>query len=99
MLPVSIRKLSCNSVVRGIANRLHVSHLARRVYCSLLSSNGNLRVNAMGVDVVFQTHNNNQLAFVDYILTAEMGFIEAALKDLKKGDTFLDVGCHYGIFS
>jgi FkbM family methyltransferase len=99
MLPVAIRRFSCNPVVRGIANRLHVSHLARRVYCSLLSSDGDLKVSTMGVDVVFKTHDSNQLSFVDYILTTEMGFVEAALKDLKKGDTFLDVGCHYGIFS
>jgi FkbM family methyltransferase len=65
----------------------------------LLSRNGELSVSCLGVDVVFKTHNSKQLVFLDYILTTERSLIEAALCDLKAGDTFLDVGCHYGIFS
>lgn len=99
MLPTAVRKLSCNSVVREVARHLHVTHLARRVYCRLLSSSGDLQVSCLGADVVFRTHNSKQLAFVDYILTTERDLIEAALCDLKAGDTFLDVGSHYGIFS
>jgi FkbM family methyltransferase len=99
MLPAAIRKLSCNPVVRGVAHHLHVTHFARRVYCRLLASNGELQVSCLGVDAVFKTRNSKQLAFVDYILTTERSIIEATLCDLKAGDTFLDVGCHYGIFS
>jgi FkbM family methyltransferase len=99
MLPAAIRKLSCNPVIRGVASRLHVSHFARRVYCSLLSSSGDLNVSCLGVNVVLKAHDSKQLAFMDYIITTEMSMIEAALSDLRPGDTFLDVGCHYGIFS
>jgi FkbM family methyltransferase len=99
MLPESIRKFSCNPVVRGVASRLHVAHFARRVYCKLLSGNGELQASFLGVDAVFRTKNSKQLAFIDYILTTEGGMIEAALSDLKPGDAFLDVGSHYGIFS
>ncbi len=99
MLPAAIRKLSCNPVVRGVASRLHVSHFARRVYCRLLSNSGELKVSCLGVNAVFRNRNSKQLAFVDYILTTEKNMIEAALCNLGPGDTFLDVGCHYGIFS
>jgi FkbM family methyltransferase len=99
MLPASIRKFSCNSVVRGVASRLHMTHFARSLYCKLLSSNGELRASFLGANAVFRARDNKQLAFVDYILTTEGGMIEAALCDLKAGDTFLDVGSHYGIFS
>jgi FkbM family methyltransferase len=51
------------------------------------------------VNIALKAHDSKQLAFMDYIVTTEMGMIEAALCDLKTGDTFLDVGCHYGIFS
>jgi FkbM family methyltransferase len=99
MLPSSIRRLSCNPTVRSIASRLHVAHFARRLYCRLLSSSGELKVSWLGVDAVFRNSNSKQLAFVDYILTTERNMIEATLCALKPGDTFLDVGCHYGIFS
>ena len=99
MLPAAIRKLSCNPVLRGIASRLHVSHFARRVYTQLLSANGELGVSCLGANIVLKAHDSKQLAFMDYIITTEMGLIEAALADLHTGDTFLDVGCHYGIFS
>jgi len=58
-----------------------------------------LKVSCLGVNAVFRNRNSKQLAFVDYILTTEKNMIEAALCDLGTGDTFLDVGCHYGIFS
>jgi FkbM family methyltransferase len=99
MLPTAIRKLSCNPVVRGVASRLHVSHFARRLYCGLLSNRGELKASCLGANVVFKTRNSKQLAFIDYILTTESHIMEAALCNLKAGDTFLDVGCHYGIFS
>jgi FkbM family methyltransferase len=99
MLPSAIRKLSCNPVLRSVASRLHISHLARRVYCRLLSNNGLLQVSFRGVEAGFKTRDSKQLAFVDYILTTERDFIELALDDLREGETFLDVGCHYGIFS
>jgi FkbM family methyltransferase len=99
MLPVTIRKFSCNSVVRGLASRLHMTHFARSLYCRLLSRNGELRASFLGAHAVFRTRNSKQLAFVDYVLTTEGGMLEAALCDLRAGDTFLDVGSHYGIFS
>jgi FkbM family methyltransferase len=99
MLPSAIRKLSCNPVLRDVAGRLHLSHLARRVYCRLLARDGLLRTSCLGVEADFKAENSKQLAFVDYILTTEMDFIEAALQELRPGETFLDVGCHYGIFS
>ena len=99
MLPVSIRKFSCNPVVRGVASRLRMTQFARSLYCRLLSSNGELRTSFRGVDAVFKAHDSKQLVFVDYILTTEGSMIEAALNDLQSGDTFLDVGSHYGIFS
>lgn len=99
MLPTAIRKLSCNRLVRKIAGHLHVSHLARRIYCQLLSHSGALQIAFLGVNAGFETHDSKQLAFVDYIVTTEKDFIELTLGDLHAGDTFLDVGCHYGIFS
>lgn len=99
MLPAAVRKLSCNPTVRRVANRLHVTHFARRVYCRLLARTGVLQASCLGVDAVLKTSNSKQLVFVDYILTTERNMIEAALCDLGPGDTFLDVGCHYGIFS
>jgi FkbM family methyltransferase len=99
MLPAAIRKLSCNPVVRGVARHLHMTQFARDAYCRLLARDGELRVTCLGVDAVFKTHNSKQLAFVDFILTTERALIEATLCDLKKGDSFLDVGSHFGIFS
>jgi FkbM family methyltransferase len=99
MLPLAIRKLSCNPLVRGVAHHLHITHFARGVYCRFLARNGELRVSCLGVDAVFKTRNSKQLAFVDYILTTERDAIEAALCHLRAGHTFLDVGSHYGIFS
>ena len=58
-----------------------------------------MQVSCLGVNAVFKTSSSKQLAFVDYIITSERDAIEAALCTLKAGDTFLDVGCHYGIFS
>jgi FkbM family methyltransferase len=99
MLPLAIRKLSCNPLVRGVAHHLRITHFARGVYCRLLARNGELRVSCLGVDAIFKTRNSKQLAFVDYILTTERDAIEAALCHLRAGHTFLDVGSHYGIFS
>jgi FkbM family methyltransferase len=99
MLPVSIRKFSCNPVVRACARRLHLTHFARTLYCSLLSSNGELQVSCLGVNAVFKTRSSKQLAFVDYIFTTERETIEAALSPLRAGDTFLDVGSHYGTYA
>jgi FkbM family methyltransferase len=99
MLPAAVRKLSCNPLVRSVAHHLHVTKFARSVYCRLLSSDGDLRVSCLGVEAVFRAHNNKQLAFLDYILTTEREAIEAALCHLTEGDTFLDVGSHFGIFS
>lgn len=99
MLPSSIRKLSQNTVLRGVAGKLHLTHFARDIYTRLLAENGVLKASCLGVAAEFKADNSKQLAFIDYILTTEMDFIEAALEDLRAGETFLDVGCHYGIFS
>jgi FkbM family methyltransferase len=99
MLPLAVRKLSCNPALRRVGHRLHVNHLVRRLYCRLLSASGMLHVSCLGVDAVFKTRNSKQLAFMDYIITSERETIEAALCNLKAGDAFLDVGCHYGIYS
>jgi FkbM family methyltransferase len=99
MLPLAIRKLSCNPRLRQFGHRLHVNHFVKQVYCRLLSTSGLLPVSCLGVHADFKSSNSRQLAFVDYILTSEKTTIEAALCSLKPGDTFLDVGSHYGIFS
>jgi FkbM family methyltransferase len=99
MLPTSIRKLSQNSVLRGVAGKLHLTHFARDIYTRLLAENGVLQASCLGATAEFKADNSKQLAFIDYILTTEMDFIEASLEDLRAGETFLDVGCHYGIFS
>jgi FkbM family methyltransferase len=99
MLPTAVRKFACNLAVRKVARQLHVTHFARRVYCRLLTNSGVLRVSCLGVDAVFKGRNSKQLAFMDWIFTTERHAIEAALCDLKEGDTFLDVGCHYGMYS
>jgi FkbM family methyltransferase len=99
MLPSSIRRLSHNPVLRGFAGKLHLTRFARDVYTRLLAGNGVLKASCLGTQADFKADNSKQLAFVDYILTTEMDFIEATLQDLKPGETFLDVGCHYGIFS
>jgi FkbM family methyltransferase len=99
MLPVVVRKFGCNPAVRRLASRLHVTQLARDVYCRLLTNGGILPVSLLGVEAVFKTDNSKQMAFLDYILTTERDVIEAALGDLKTADAFLDVGSHYGIFS
>lgn len=99
MLPTSIRKLSQNSVLRGVAGKLHLTHFARDVYTRLLAENGVIEASCLGATAKFKADNSKQLAFIDYILTTEMDFIEASLEDLRTGETFLDVGCHFGIFS
>lgn len=99
MLPLAVRKLSCNPALRRVGHRLHVNHFVRRLYCRLLSASGMLHVSCLGVNAVFKTRNSKQLAFMDYIITSERETIEAALCNLKAGDAFLDVGCHYGIYS
>jgi FkbM family methyltransferase len=99
MLPAAVRKLSCNPFVRSVAHHLHVTKLARSVYCRLLSRDGDLHVSCLGVEAVFRAHNDKQLAFLDYILTTERKAIEEVLCHLTEGDTFLDVGSHFGIFS
>src|SRR5260370_4305093 len=99
MLPRTIRRLSYNRRLRSLAQMLHVGHLARRLYCRLLSGSGALKVSCLGVSAVLKTHNSNQLAFVDFIFTTEREAIEATLCKLRPGDVFLDVGCHYGIYS
>jgi FkbM family methyltransferase len=99
MLPAAIRKLSCNPTLRRVAGSLHISHFARRVYCRLLSNDGMLQVSMIGVTALFKSGDSKQIALVDYILTTERDFIEMALNDLREGETFLDVGCNYGIFS
>lgn len=98
-LPRTIRRLSYNRRLRSIAQMLHVGHFARRLYCRLLSSSGALKVSCLGVNAVLKTHNSNQLAFVDCIFTTEREAIEATLCKLRPGDVFLDVGCHYGVYS
>jgi len=99
MIPAPIRRLSYNPAVRAIVQRLHVGGIARRVYCRLLSSSGTLHVSCLGVTADFKTHNNKQLAFVDCVFTTERSALEATLCKLRPGDVFLDVGCHYGIYS
>ena len=99
MLPTSIRKLSQNPVLRGVAGKLRLTHFARDIYTRLLAENGVLQASCLGATAEFKADNSKQLAFIDYILTTEMDFIEAALEDLRPGETFLDVGSHYGIFS
>jgi FkbM family methyltransferase len=98
-LPGTIRRLSYNRKLRNIARRLHIGRFARRVYCRLLSGGGALQISCLGVSAVFKTNNSNQLAFVDCIFTTEREVIEATLCKLRPGDVFLDVGCHYGIYS
>jgi FkbM family methyltransferase len=99
MLPDALRRLSCNPALRRVGHRLHVNHFIRRLYCHLLSTSGELGVSCLGVNAVFKASNSRQLAIVDYIVTSERDTIEAALTDLRAGDTFLDVGSHYGIFT
>ena len=99
MLPTAVREFACNLAVRRVARRLHVTPLARRVYCRLLTNSGALEVSCLGVNAIFKGRNSKQLAFMDWIFTTERHAIEAALSDLKAGDTFLDVGCHYGMYS
>jgi FkbM family methyltransferase len=99
MLPQAIRELSSNPTLRAVGHRLHLNHLLRRAYCRLLSANGVLEVSLLGVKAVFKTSSSKQLAFVDYVIISERDAIEAALCTLKPGDTFLDVGSHYGIYS
>jgi FkbM family methyltransferase len=99
VLPLAVRKLSCNPALRRVGHRLHVNHFVRRLYCRLLSGSGMLHFSCLGVDAVFKTSNSKQLAFMDYIITSEREPIEAALGGLKPGDSFLDVGCNYGIYS
>ena len=99
MLPAVIRRLSNKPGVHRLARRLHLTHLVRNLYCRLLTTNGVLPVSCLGVEASFKAHNSKQMVFIDYIWTTEREFIEAALGDLKSGDTFLDVGSHYGIFS
>lgn len=99
MIPAPIRRLSYNPTLRTIAQRLHVGGIARRLYCRLLSGSGALHISCLGINVVFKTHNNNQLAFVDCIFTTERSALEATLCRLSPGDVFLDVGCHYGIYT
>jgi len=99
MLPAAIRKLSSNPAVHRVARRLHLTQLVRGLYCRLLTTDGVLPVSCLGVKAVFKSYNSKQMVFIDYILTTERHFIEATLSGLRSGDTFLDVGCHYGIFS
>ena len=99
MLPATIRKFSYNPIARTIAQHLHLGALARRLYCRLLSDDGRLRFSCLGVTAVLNTHTSNQLAFVDCVVTRERDVIEETLHTLMAGDTFLDVGCHYGVYS
>jgi FkbM family methyltransferase len=99
MLPTAVRKLSYNPTARTLAQQLHIGHLARRLYCCLLAGNGKLSTSCLGTTAVFSTHNAKQLAFVDCVLTTERDVIRQILCRLKPGDTFLDVGCHYGVYS
>lgn len=99
MLPAAIRRLSYNPTARTLAQQLHIGHLARRLYCRFLSGNGKLSISCLGTSAVFSTHNAKQLAFVDCVVTTERDVIEQTLWTLNPGNTFLDVGCHYGIYS
>lgn len=99
MIPTSIRRMSYDPAVRRVVQHLHLGGVARRLYCRLLSRSGALQVSCLGVTATFKTHNDRQLAFVDSILTTERAAIDATLRGLKPGDVFLDVGCHYGIYS
>jgi FkbM family methyltransferase len=99
MLPSAIRRLSNTPAVHRLAKRLHLTQLVRSLYCRLLTTNGVLPISCLGIEAGLKAHNSKQMVFMDYIWTTEREFIEAALCDLRSGDTFLDVGCHYGIFS
>jgi FkbM family methyltransferase len=99
MLPGLIRRFSCSPTVRAFARRLGITEFARNLYCSLLARNGELQISCLGVNAVFKGRDSKQLAFVDYIFTTEKDAIEAALSPLKPGDTFLDVGSHYGTYA
>jgi FkbM family methyltransferase len=99
MIPSSIRRMSYAPAVRWVVQRLHLGGVARRFYCRLLSRSGALKTSCLGITATFKAHNYRQLAFVDSILTTERAAIETTLRDLKPGDVFLDVGCHYGIYS
>jgi FkbM family methyltransferase len=99
VLPSSIRKLSYNPVLRRIARSLHMSAGARHLYCKFLSGTGELDISCCGVDAVFRCDTPERMAFVDCIFTTERDALEATLSQLRPGDTFLDVGCHCGIYS
>src|SRR5882724_8195706 len=99
MLHGAIRRLSNKPAIHRLARRLHLTQLVRSLYCRLLTNNGVLPVSCLGVEANFKAYDNKQMVFIDYIWTTEREFIEAALGDLKSGETFLDVGSHYGIFS
>lgn len=98
-LPKAIRRLSHSRGLGRIAQRLRVKHFARRLYCRLLSGSGVLELSCLGVSAVFETRSSNELRFIDHIFTTEREAIERTLCALRPGDTFLDVGCHYGIYS
>ena len=53
MLPSSIRKLSQNSVLRGVAGKLHLTHFARDIYTRLLADDGVLQVSCLGATAQF----------------------------------------------
>ena len=99
MLPSAVRKLSYNPVARTIAQRLHAGALARSIYCRLLSRDGVLHFSCLGVSGTIRTHGTSQLAFVDCVVTREKDVIEETLRHLGPGDTFVDMGSHYGVYS
>lgn len=99
MISTFIRGKSYDPAVRRVVQWLHLGGVGRRLYYRFLSRSGALQTSCLGITATLKTHNYRQLAFVDSILTTEHAAIETTLRELKPGDVFFDVGCHYGIYS
>jgi FkbM family methyltransferase len=94
-----LQNLTHNPRLVGFARRFHVAAPLKSVeYWLRGPSDGVIRQNIAGVDVLFATPDATELRTLESCYADEMDFIDALKETLRFGDVFYDVGSNAGQF-
>jgi FkbM family methyltransferase len=95
-----LSKLSYNRRLTSVVRALGLRPLARKLYyLARRSADQKLQIRFMGLEAAFHVANEIELRTVELAFNSETEMLALVLRELRPGDTFLDVGANLGVFS